>query len=40
MKNDPFTLRVALDGQESARGELYLDDGDILWREFLAHKTG
>jgi alpha 1,3-glucosidase len=46
MKNDPFTLRVALDGQESARGELYLDDGesfsyrdgDIIWREFLAHK--
>jgi alpha 1,3-glucosidase len=46
MKNDPFTLRVALDGKGTARGELYLDDGEsfsyrnghLLWREFIAQK--
>ncbi|CAD7696507.1 unnamed protein product [Ostreobium quekettii] len=27
MKNDPFTLLVALDGDVSAMGDLYLDDG-------------
>lgn len=44
MKLDPFTLRVALDSRGTARGELYLDDGesyshekgDLIWREFLA----
>lgn len=44
MKNDPFTLKVALSQTGSARGELYLDDGetydhrqgDIVWREFTA----
>lgn len=44
MKLDPFTLRVALDKQGTARGELYLDDGEtfshedgqIVWREFVA----
>ncbi|EGO00802.1 glycoside hydrolase family 31 protein [Serpula lacrymans var. lacrymans S7.3] len=44
MKYDPFTLRVALDKVGSARGELYLDDGEtyshqdgeIVWREFTA----
>jgi alpha 1,3-glucosidase len=46
MKLDPFTLRVALDKKGSARGELYLDDGEtfshrngqIVWREFIADK--
>ncbi|KAH8110571.1 alpha-glucosidase [Phellopilus nigrolimitatus] len=45
---DPFTLRVALDGTGTARGELYLDDGDsfahehgqIVWREFVAESKG
>ena len=27
MHRDPFTLRVALDGSLTARGEIYLDDG-------------
>ncbi|EJD08185.1 alpha-glucosidase [Fomitiporia mediterranea MF3/22] len=44
MKNDPFTLRVALDTSCNARGELYLDDGEsyshergeLVWREFSA----
>ena len=48
MKNDPFTLRFALDSTASARGELYLDDGetyqhhkgDFVWREFTAGKQG
>ena len=48
MKHDPFTLRVALDKAGSARGELYLDDGEsygheageLLWREFTATKAG
>lgn len=48
MKNDPFTLRVALSKSGSARGELYLDDGvtydhqkgDFVWREFVASKKG
>jgi alpha 1,3-glucosidase len=48
MKHDPFTLRVALSKTGSARGELYLDDGEtfshrdgkIVWREFLAETKG
>ncbi|EIM80725.1 glycoside hydrolase family 31 protein [Stereum hirsutum FP-91666 SS1] len=48
MKNDPFTLRVALGSASSARGELYLDDGvtfshekgDVVFREFTAGKAG
>lgn len=47
MKFDPFTLRVALDKKGSARGELYLDDGEtfshqdgqIVWREFIAEQS-
>ena len=43
MKNDPFTLRVALNKKGGARGELYLDDGEsysyrsgqLIWREFV-----
>jgi alpha 1,3-glucosidase len=27
MHHDPFTLRIALDGSLTARGEIYLDDG-------------
>ena len=46
MKLDPFTLRIALDKKGSAQGELYLDDretfshqdGQIVWREFVAEK--
>ena len=46
MKLDPFTLRIALDEKGSAQGELYLDDretfshqdGQIVWREFVAEK--
>lgn len=46
MKFDPFTLRVALSKEGSARGELYLDDGEtfshqegqFVWREFAAEK--
>jgi len=48
MKNDPFTLRVALSKSGSAKGELYLDDGvtydhqkgAFVWREFVASRTG
>ena len=48
MKHDPFTLRVALDSSGTARGELYLDDGetyshekgDLVWREFDAKSDG
>jgi alpha 1,3-glucosidase len=48
MKYDPFTLRVALNTDNTARGELYLDDGvsydhlkgDYIWREFTAQKAG
>lgn len=48
MKHDPFSLRIALDKSESARGELYLDSGDdythqkgdLVWREFEAKKVG
>ncbi|KAI0667109.1 alpha-glucosidase [Trametes maxima] len=48
MKHDPFTLRVALGKDGSARGELYLDDGEtyshhdgnFVWREFAAAKKG
>src|SRR3954453_8534082 len=44
MRHDPFTLRIALDKNGKARGELYLDDGEtfahwdgeIVWREFTA----
>ena len=47
MKRDPFTLRVALSTDGSARGELYLDDGEtyshqqgqFVWREFAAEKA-
>ena len=46
MKRDPFTLRVALSKAGTARGELYLDDGEsynhmkgqFVWREFVAEK--
>jgi len=46
MKLDPFTLRVALDKSNNARGELYLDDGEsysykegnFIWRAFVAEK--
>ncbi|KAF7428915.1 hypothetical protein PC9H_008151 [Pleurotus ostreatus] len=46
MKRDPFTLRVALDKKGSARGELYIDDGEtyshrngeFIWRQFFADK--
>jgi len=48
MKNDPFTLRVAVSKSGSARGELYMDDGvtydhqkgDFVWREFVASSKG
>lgn len=48
MKNDPFTLRVALSKSGVAKGELYLDDGisynhekgNFVWREFVALKKG
>jgi len=47
MKRDPFTLRVALNKAGTARGELYLDDGEsfdhmegqFVWREFVAEKS-
>lgn len=47
MKHDPFTLRVALDVDGSAKGELYLDDGEgfgyergeLVWRAFQASTT-
>ncbi|KAI0706628.1 hypothetical protein C8Q76DRAFT_819052 [Earliella scabrosa] len=47
MKYDPFTLRVALNNEGAARGELYLDDGEtyahqegkFVWREFAAEKA-
>ncbi|KAK2464423.1 hypothetical protein APHAL10511_003571 [Amanita phalloides] len=46
MKYDPFTLRVALDKNGNARGELYLDDGvsynyqqgEFVWRKFVAEQ--
>ncbi|KAH9485679.1 Glucosidase 2 subunit alpha [Psilocybe cubensis] len=48
MKRDPFTLKIALSKSGSARGELYLDDGesynhmqgDLIWREFSAKEHG
>ena len=48
MKNDPFTLRVALSKSGNARGELYMDDGvsydhqkgEFVWREFIASSKG
>ncbi|KAJ7072850.1 glycoside hydrolase family 31 protein [Mycena amicta] len=44
MRNDPFTLRVALSKTGRATGELYLDDGvsyshekgEFVWRQFHA----
>ncbi|KAG1729210.1 glycoside hydrolase family 31 protein [Suillus paluster] len=47
MKNDPFTLRVALDNIGNARGEVYVDDGetygyvggDVVWRQFVAESV-
>lgn len=46
MKQDPFTIRIALDKSGTARGELYLDDGvtyeyregNFIWRGFTAEK--
>ena len=46
-KRDPFTLRVALSKAGTARGELYLDDGEtynhmkgqFVWREFIAEQS-
>jgi alpha 1,3-glucosidase len=46
MKYDPFTLRVALNKDGEAKGDLYLDDGETynhqkgeyVWREFVAEK--
>ena len=48
MRYDPFTLTVALDKANTARGELYLDDGEtysnekgeLIWREFKAAHVG
>ena len=48
MKGDPFTLRVALDKDGGARGEVYLDygegyahrDGEVVWRQFEASSKG
>lgn len=48
MKFDPYTLRVALDKNESAEGELYVDDGEtfshekgeFVWRSIKAEKKG
>lgn len=48
MAYDPFTLRVALSKDDTARGELYLDDGETyshqqgqyVWRQFVAEKKG
>lgn len=47
MKHDPFTLRIALSKYGTARGELYLDDGEsydhekgqLVRRQFTADKT-
>ncbi|KIJ66056.1 glycoside hydrolase family 31 protein [Hydnomerulius pinastri MD-312] len=47
MTNDPFTLRVALDVEGGAKGEVYLDDGigygyedgEVVWRGFEAVTT-
>ena len=48
MKQDPFTLRIALDQSNSAKGRLYLDDGEtyahekgeMVWRELTAKPVG
>jgi mannosyl-oligosaccharide alpha-1,3-glucosidase len=48
MHHDPFTLRIALDRQGQARGNLYLDDGEtykhrdgeLVWRAFAAERDG
>ncbi|KAH9965438.1 glycoside hydrolase family 31 protein [Russula dissimulans] len=46
MHRDPFTLRIALDGSLTARGEIYLDDGvtyahqegQLAWRGLAVDK--
>jgi alpha 1,3-glucosidase len=46
MHRDPFTLRIALDGSLTARGEIYLDDGvtyaykegHLTWRGLALEK--
>lgn len=48
MKLDPYTLRVALDKNGDAEGNLYFDDGDsfshekgeFVWRGFTASTKG
>jgi alpha 1,3-glucosidase len=48
MKQDPFTLRITLSKSGSARGELYMDDGEtyshqqgqVVWREFRFSRRG
>ena len=48
MKFDPYTLRVDLDQNQSAQGELYVDDGvsfshekgEFVWRSLKAQKQG
>ncbi|KAL5483105.1 ROT2 [Sanghuangporus weigelae] len=48
MRSDPFTLRIALNKEGRATGELYLDDGDgyayekgeVAWRGFEASPLG
>lgn len=47
MHRDPFTLRIALDGSLTARGEIYLDDGvtyaykegHLTWRGLTIEKV-
>ena len=47
MHRDPFTLRIALDGSLTARGEIYLDDGvtyaykegHLTWRGLAVEKV-
>ncbi|RXW18704.1 hypothetical protein EST38_g7152 [Candolleomyces aberdarensis] len=47
MAYDPFTLRVALSKDDTAKGDLYLDDGETythqqgqyVWRQFVAEKN-
>jgi alpha 1,3-glucosidase len=47
MHRDPFTLRIALDGSLTARGEIYLDDGvtyeykegHLTWRGLAIEKV-
>lgn len=48
MKQDPFTITIALDSSGNASGQLYLDDGEsfshekgeLVWREFQAAVLG